>query len=109
MSLLEIAWAVAAEEPRSYSLAELAMLLFDEDHALPQYVTFCMLLHDEIYFKPVSWVDMRRWSSGRYGVSFTWCSGLQWMRALVLYRLPQWHKTAEPEARGMWHPAQRGD
>lgn len=57
MSLLEIAWAVASEEPRSYSLAELAQLLFDDNKALPQYVTFCMLLHDEIYFKPVSPCD----------------------------------------------------
>lgn len=54
MSLLEVAWAIATEEPRSYSLAELATLLFNEHHALPQYITFCMLLHDEIYFKPVS-------------------------------------------------------
>eukprot|EP00882_Tetradesmus_deserticola_P029568 GHRQ01033134.1.p1 GENE.GHRQ01033134.1~~GHRQ01033134.1.p1 ORF type:complete len:155 (-),score=60.34 GHRQ01033134.1:559-1023(-) len=54
LSLLEIAWAVAAEEVRSYSLQEMAKLLFDDDAALPQYITFSMLLHDAIYFKQVS-------------------------------------------------------
>lgn len=59
MSLLEIAWAIAAESPRSYSLAEMAKLLFDGDQGLQQYITFCMLLHDEIYFQPVSGAGSR--------------------------------------------------
>jgi hypothetical protein len=54
LSLLEIAWAVAAEDVRSYSLQEMAKLLFDDAAALLQYITFSMLLHDAIYFKQVS-------------------------------------------------------
>jgi hypothetical protein len=54
LSLLEIAWAVAAEEVRSYSLQEMSKLLFDDLAALSQYITFSMLLHDTIYFKQVS-------------------------------------------------------
>uniref|UniRef100_A0A383WAQ3 RNB domain-containing protein n=1 Tax=Tetradesmus obliquus TaxID=3088 RepID=A0A383WAQ3_TETOB len=53
LSLMEIAWAVAAEDVRSYSLQEMAKLLFDDAAALPQYITFSMLLHDSIYFKQV--------------------------------------------------------
>jgi hypothetical protein len=66
-SLLEIAWAVTAEEPAgtSYSLSQLSQLLFDSDAPLDQYATFNMLLADQIYFKsaykvcenqPVLWV-----------------------------------------------------
>lgn len=54
LSLMEIAWAVAAEDVRSYSLQEMAKLLFDDAAALPQYITFSMLLHDSVYFKQVS-------------------------------------------------------
>ena len=52
-SLLEIAWAVAAEEPAgtSYSLSQLCELLFDSGTPLDQYATFSMLLADRIYFK----------------------------------------------------------
>lgn len=52
-SLLEIAWAVAAEEPAgtSYSLSQLSQLLFDTDAPQEQYATFNMLLVDDIYFK----------------------------------------------------------
>eukprot|EP00879_Flechtneria_rotunda_P004803 GHRR01005075.1.p1 GENE.GHRR01005075.1~~GHRR01005075.1.p1 ORF type:complete len:775 (+),score=250.97 GHRR01005075.1:386-2710(+) len=51
MSLLDIAWAVAAEDSRSYSLPELSKLLFADELALSQYMTFWMLLQDSIYFK----------------------------------------------------------
>lgn len=54
MSILELAWSVAAEDFRSYSLPEMAHLLFDDQTAVSQYVTFCMMLHDDIFFKPVS-------------------------------------------------------
>lgn len=52
-SMLEIAWAVAAEEPAgtSYSLSQLSQLLFDSDAPLDHYATFNMLLADQIYFK----------------------------------------------------------
>lgn len=52
-SLLEIAWAVAAEEPAgtSYSLSQLSQLLFDTEAPLDQYATFSMLLSDKVYFK----------------------------------------------------------
>lgn len=52
-SLLEIAWAVAAEEPAgtSYSLSQLCQLLFDTQTPLDQYATFSMLLADKVYFK----------------------------------------------------------
>jgi hypothetical protein len=53
LSLLEIAWAVAAEDMRSYSLQEMTQLLFDDAAALSQYITFSMLLQDSIYFKQV--------------------------------------------------------
>lgn len=52
MELLELAWACAAEEPQPYSLPSLARLLWDDDAALQQYVTFCLLLHDAVYFTP---------------------------------------------------------
>jgi hypothetical protein len=53
VSLLEIAWAVAAEEPAgtSYSLSQLSQLLFDSEGPRDQYATFNMLLADKIYFK----------------------------------------------------------
>jgi hypothetical protein len=53
VSLLEIAWAVAAEEPpgTSYSLSQLSQLLFDSEGPRDQYATFNMLLADKIYFK----------------------------------------------------------
>lgn len=52
-SLLEIAWAVASEDPpgSSYSLSQLCQLLFDSESAIDQYATFSMLLSDSIYFK----------------------------------------------------------
>eukprot|EP00775_Hariotina_reticulata_P005095 gene5095-5336_t len=50
-SLLEIGWAVAADDNRSYSLPELSKLLFDEVTALDQFVTFQLLVQDRIYFK----------------------------------------------------------
>jgi hypothetical protein len=52
-SLLEIAWAVASEEPgaSSYSLAQLCQLLYDSQGPVDQYSTFCMLLADKVYFR----------------------------------------------------------
>lgn len=52
-SLLEIAWAVASEDPpgSSYSLSQLCQVLFDSESAIDQYATFSMLLSDSIYFK----------------------------------------------------------
>jgi hypothetical protein len=52
-STLEIGWAVAADDSRSYSLTELSKLLFDEVAALEQFITFQLLVHDRIYFKQV--------------------------------------------------------
>lgn len=68
-SLLEIAWAIAAEDDGSsasgtsggggtsgtsgvpLSLAELASLLYDADGALEQWTTYWLLHHDKVYFK----------------------------------------------------------
>ena len=55
LSLLEIAWAVAAEEgPKSYSLQQMSQLLFDSTTPLTQYITYHMLLQDTVYFKVVN-------------------------------------------------------
>lgn len=52
-SLLEIAWAVAAEEQEgnTFSLEQLCQLLFDAQGAKEVYTTFSMLLADKVYFK----------------------------------------------------------
>jgi hypothetical protein len=53
MSLMEIAWAVASEDPRPHTLPELSTLLFDNDTAANLYVTYVMLQRDAVYFKQV--------------------------------------------------------
>jgi hypothetical protein len=61
-SLLEIAWAVASEEPAgtSYSLGQLCQLLFDTEGPVDQYATFNMLLADKVFFKSSYKVRMSR-------------------------------------------------
>ena len=55
LSLLEIAWAVAVDEGagKSYTLADMSVLLFDSSTPLSQYTTYHMLLKDAVYFKQV--------------------------------------------------------
>jgi hypothetical protein len=53
MSLMEIAWAVASEDPRPHTLPELSALLFDSTTAASLYVTYVMLQRDVVYFKQV--------------------------------------------------------
>lgn len=61
-SLLEIAWAIAAEEGSdggggggvgggALALPELAALLYDGAGALEQWTTFWLLAHDRVFFK----------------------------------------------------------
>jgi hypothetical protein len=61
LSLLELAWAIAADEGagKSYSLAEMSELLFDSRTPMSQYTTYHMLLRDTVYFKQVGggWYD----------------------------------------------------
>lgn len=72
-SLLEIAWAVASEEPAgtNYSLSQLCQLLFDTESPLDQYATFSMLQADRVYFKTSYKVRMQLLATHSAGV-FEW-------------------------------------
>lgn len=54
LSLLEIAWEIAADGGTALSLSELSELLFEDTGARAQYVTHRMLAEGPIYFKQAS-------------------------------------------------------
>jgi hypothetical protein len=67
MSLLELVWSIAVDEPSTaLSLEELAQLVFDDSAPLALYSTYVMLAADRLYFQQASKVG-EAWPAGQQG------------------------------------------
>ncbi|NER49983.1 MAG: RNB domain-containing ribonuclease, partial [Symploca sp. SIO1A3] len=50
-SSLEVAWELLVEDGQAVTCAEMAQLLFSDQHYIPCYAAHCLLSEDKIYFK----------------------------------------------------------